>query len=398
MSVSIILPDLHIGRSLAIGKPGIGSALNSRIADQLNLLDWALDQAIKHMARNIIITGDIFQDSKPHPTIITLFISWLKKCTDNDIDVHIIAGNHDILRSGQFCMSALDILSAADIDGVSVYKQMSTLNTEGASFTLIPFRDRRSFNTDSNVAALKIIQNTIPYELAGIDVSQAKVVIGHLAIEGSIPVGDEIDDMANELFCPVDMFNGYDFTWMGHVHKPQVLSKTPYVSHIGSMDLSDFGETDHTKVIVVFDPKKSEPYKYIEIPTRPLKQVSISVPLGNVGTTDYVIKELKEKHNDLNRAIVRVSITLNSPDQVNVNRTEVENCLNELGTFHIARISEEKKVATIKKNLENDAINSTVNEMTALKMYANANIDEDIRADFVSLATDIVKECMSEIK
>ena len=93
------------------------------------------------MARNIIITGDVFQDSKPHPTIVALFMSWLKKCTDNDINVHIIAGNHDIIRSGQFSMSALDIISAADIEGVHVYKHMTTLNTHGASFTLMPFRD-----------------------------------------------------------------------------------------------------------------------------------------------------------------------------------------------------------------------------------------------------------------
>src|SRR3984957_352722 len=307
MSVSVILGDVHLGKGLSIGKPGIGAALNSRIVDQLNILEWTLDRAMEYMARSIIITGDVFQDSKPHPTIIALFISWLKKCTDNDLSVHIIAGNHDILRSGQFCMSALDIISAADIDGVHVYKQVSTLNTDGASFTLIPFRDRRSCNTDSNAAAVKIIQDIIPYELAGIEISQAKVVIGHLAIEGSIPVGDEIDDMANELFCPVDMFKGYDFTWMGHVHKPQVLSKSPYVSHIGSMDLSDFGETDHTKVIVVFDPKKSEPYKYLEIPSRPLKQISVSVPASNLSTTDYVLGELKTKHKDLSKAIVSLS-------------------------------------------------------------------------------------------
>src|ERR1700722_11645704 len=397
MSETVILGDVHLGKGLSIGKPGIGAALNSRIVDQLNILEWTLDRAMEYMARSIIITGDVFQDSKPHPTIIALFISWLKKCTDNDIDVHIIAGNHDILRSGQFYMSALDIISAADIEGVYVYKYMSTLHTPGVSFTLIPFRDRRSFNTDSNAEAMQNIRAAVPYELASIEAHNAKVVVGHLCIEGSIPVGDEIDDLGNELFCPVEMFEGYDFTWMGHVHKPQILSKDPYVSHIGSMDLSDFGETDHTKVIVVFDPKKSEPYKYIEVPTRPLKQISVSVPVGNIGSTDYVIKELKDKHSDdLNRAIVRLNITLNSPDQVNVNRTEVENCLNGLGTFHIARISEEKKVATIKKNLENDAINSTVNEMTALKMYADANIDEGIRADFVSLATSIVKECMSE--
>ena len=395
MSVNLILGDVHAGRSLALGRPGIGSALNSRIVDQFNILEWALDRAIEHMAENIIITGDIFQDSKPHPTIITLFVSWLKKCTDNNINVHITAGNHDLLRSGQFHMSALDIISAADIEGVYVYKHISTLHTQGASFTLMPFRDRRSFNTDSNIQALQHIKDALPYELAGIDAYNAKVVVGHFAIEGSIPVGDELDDLANELFCPVEMFKGYDFTWMGHVHKPQILSKSPYVSHIGSMDLSDFGETDHTKVIVIFDPSKSEPYKYIDIPTRPLKKISVSVPIGNINTTEFVLKELKTKHNDLQKSIVNLNITLGSPDLLSVDRAQIENCLTNLGTFHIARISEEKKVAAIKKNSVVDSIDSTVNELTAIKMYANANVDTNVKDDFISLANSIVNECNS---
>lgn len=398
MSITVILGDPHIGKGLSIGKPGIGSALNSRVVDQLNILEWTLDRAMEHMARQIIITGDVFQDSKPHPTLIALFVSWLKKCTDNDIDVHIIAGNHDILRSGQFYMSALDIISAADIEGVYVYKHMSTLHMPGASFTLIPYRDRRSFNTDSNVEAMQSIRTAVPYELASIEAPNAKVVVGHLSIEGSIPVGDEIDDLGNELFCPVEMFKGYDFTWMGHVHKPQVLSKAPYVSHIGSMDLSDFGETDHTKVIIVFDPKKSQPYKYLEIPSRPLKQISVSVPASDVSTTDYVINELKSKHADLNKAIVNLNITLGGPDLVAVDRTRVENCLAELGSFHISRISEEKKVALIKKNSTTEAINSTVNEVTAIKTYADTNVDAKIRNDFVSLAIAIAKECSPDIK
>lgn len=397
MSATIILGDPHLGKGCSIGKPGIGSALNSRIVDQFNILEWTLSRALEVAASNIIITGDIFEDPKPHPMIVALFISWLKKCTDSDIDVHIVAGNHDVLRSGQFYMSALDIISAADMDGVFIYKYMSTFHTPGASFTLMPFRDRRSFNVESNAAALKLMQDKMPYELSGIDLPQAKVVIGHLAIEGSIPVGDEIDDMTNEIFCPVSMFKGYDYVWMGHVHKPQIMSKAPYVAHIGSMDLSDFSESDHDKVIVVFDPKHSQPYKHLEIPTRPLNQISVSVPASIIETTDYVIKELKDKNKDLTKSIVRLNISLENSDVMNVDRASIEKCLNDLGAFHICRINEERKVSPIKKSAATEGIDSTVNESTAIKMYADANVDVSIKNDFIALANQIVKEC-SEIK
>src|SRR5258706_233763 len=113
MSRHIILGDVHIGKSLQIGKVGIGSALNSRISDQLNLLRWTLDQAILYQAESIKITGDIFEDPKPHPTLIKLFLDWLKTCRDESISVDIIQGNHDIIRSGQFIQSALDIIAEA---------------------------------------------------------------------------------------------------------------------------------------------------------------------------------------------------------------------------------------------------------------------------------------------
>ena len=41
-AVSVILGDVHLGKIGQLGKAGIGSALNSRIIDQLKLLDWTL--------------------------------------------------------------------------------------------------------------------------------------------------------------------------------------------------------------------------------------------------------------------------------------------------------------------------------------------------------------------
>lgn len=390
----VILGDPHCGRSLSIGKQGIGSNLNSRVIDQLNILDFTLDKTIEVGGRIIVITGDVFEDPRPHPTFITLFMSWLNKCVDADITVHIIMGNHDLLRSGQFNISALDIIAEAGLNNVVVHKSITTIHTDGASYTILPFRDRRSFNLDTNSAAIDVLGKKMQYELAEIENHNYKVVIGHLAIENSIPVGDEIDDMVNELFCPVSMFSGYDFGFFGHIHKPQVLSMNPYIAHVGSMDLSDFGESDHQKILTVFNPSKDQPLKYIDIPTRPLRQVSVSVPDDILNATEYVLKELAEQPS-LDKAIVKLNVVLNNPNTVSIDRTEVESSLNKLGAFHIARISEEKRSVLIKKVQSND-IDNTMNEMTAIKMYSSANVEEEYQSEFVSLANDIINECKAE--
>ena len=64
MTVGIIVGDVHLGKGVNIGKPGIGNALNSRVLDQVKLLDWIVDQCLSVDAELIILTGDIWEDVK----------------------------------------------------------------------------------------------------------------------------------------------------------------------------------------------------------------------------------------------------------------------------------------------------------------------------------------------
>lgn len=396
MSKVIILGDPHIGKGVSLGKAGVGSNLNSRIADQLNLLEWTLDKAIDSEVNNIIITGDVFDDPKPHPSLITLFISWLNKCKINDIHVHIITGNHDILRSGNISYSPLDIVTEADLDNVSVYKNINTIYLGTTAFTLLPFKDRKSLGCSTNLAAISIIRDSLIYELASIPVTYKKILVGHLAIEGSIPIGDEIDDMNNELFCPLDMFNGYNYVWMGHVHKPQMMKRSPLISHIGSMDISNFGETDQKKHIIIFSCDNG---KFIAeyLPTRPLKKISITVPKNVKNTTEYVIKELNKQGDVFDKAIVRVEVSLASHDAKSISKSIIEKHLVSKGAFNIAGIAESKKISIIKKD-NNNILDTKMDVTSAIKTYAKVYVEQSIRPDFIELALEIYNSYKSEVK
>lgn len=393
----IILGDVHLGKGTSIGKAVVGANLNSRIADQINLLDWTLDRALEHHSEHIIITGDIFEDPKPHPTLLTLFVSWLKKCQAHEVHVHIILGNHDILRSGFSYASPLDVIGEVELDNVSIYKDIDTVLIGRTAFTMVPFRDRKSFSVASNAEAISILRESLVYELAGIPNTYQKVLIGHLAIDGSIPVGDEIDDLTNELFCPLNMFEGYDYTWMGHVHKPQVMQKSPYVAHIGSMDISNFGETDQKKFIVIFDCfSRKHTWTSEFLPTRPLKKLSIVVPKDTDDTTEYVIKEL-EKAGEWERSIARVDVSLAAPELKSINKATIEQYLSSHGVFNVAGISESKKVTLIKKD-DNNTIDTKMDVVTSIKTYSEKYIDDKLRPEFIELAMDIVNQYKLEAK
>lgn len=388
MSTAIILGDPHVGKGTNIGKSGIGSSLNSRIVDQLNLLDWTLDRAIEHHASHIIVTGDVFEDPKPHPSLIVLFMAWCKKCQANGVRVVIIMGNHDVFRSGYTYTSPLDIITEADMEGIDVYKDINTIIIGTSAFTLVPYRDRKAFSAGSNAEAIQIVRESLVYELASIPATYHKVLIGHLAIEGSIPIGDEIDDLTNELFCPLDMFQGYDYVWMGHVHKPQVMQKkNPYIAHIGSMDISNFGETDHKKHIVVFNCDDPNDWTREDLPTRPLQKISVTVPKDTKDTTAYVLDQIK-KAGIQEKAIVRVEVALTTPELQSVNKSDVDKYLTANGAFSVNGISESKKITLIKKD-NNNTIDTKMDVSSAIKTYAQTYVEDDMRPNFIELSMEL---------
>ncbi|KKN61003.1 hypothetical protein LCGC14_0526280 [marine sediment metagenome] len=393
MSLTLIVGDIHLGRSVSIGKPGIGSALNSRIQDQMKLLDWVVDQAIENDISSVILTGDICQDPKPDYYLIEIFIEFLKKLEVYNIDVDIIAGNHDIKRTGSHYKSFLDLITVAELPTVHIHKYVNTIIREGVGFTLLPFRDRRSLGCKTDKEAFARISTLLTYELEAISNSSDRVLIGHLALEGSMFVGDEFDNEVNELMCPLDMFSGYDYVWMGHVHKPQVRSKTPYMAHVGSLDISDFGETDHQKIIVLYDTENPNKFREIVVPSRPLCRLQIDVPEGFTAT-NYVADQIKALHkkNPLTNAIVKVEIKLLDYDAENIDRGVIEKVIYDLGAYYICNLSESRNVSVVPIVSQHD-IDNKIDTKVAVKVWSEHDEfkDDQEKSDYIDLANQFVE-------
>jgi len=390
MALTLILGDPHLGKSLSLGKTGIGSTINSRLHDQLQLLDWILERAIEHHVAHIIVTGDVFEDPKPPSYLIVLLISWLKKCQVHGVSVHMIMGNHDILRSGFVYTSPLDILIEAELENVHVYKDIDTIIIGTTAFTMMPFRDRKSLGASTNSEAISIMRDSLVYELSSIPSTYQKILVGHLAIDGSLPIGDEIDELMNELFCPLDMFKGYDFTIMGHIHRPQVMQKSPYIAHIGSMDTSSFGETDHKKHLMFFDGSAHGQWFMEDLPTRPLQKIVVSVPKGIEDTTAYVLEQIKEAKVP-SQAIVRVEVSLASPELQSINKTTIDKFLIANGAFSVNGISESKKINLIKKD-DSNTIDTKMDMKSAIKTYSQVYVENEMRDQFMELALDFCEQ------
>lgn len=344
MSKYLILGDPHLGKGINIGKTVNGS--NSRIQDQINLLQWVLDTAIEKDVKSIIVTGDVYQEPRPHPAIIKIFMTWVVSVINKGIDLHIIAGNHDIIRTGAYTVSALDIIPVLNLPNVKVYKNVQTIEYDDVSITIVPFRDRVMYDSNSLSEAYEMLKGEIDLETPK---SDFKICIGHVAIEGSLYVGDEVDNISNEIFCKVEDFSKFDYTWMGHIHHPQVLSKNPYVAHVGSMDRSDFGvtETKYDKIIVVVD-GETRSFENIVMPNRPLRHCKIEVP-ADKNSTEFVMNSLFifDKKNNLTDSILKLEVTLDGAAD-NIDRKKIENyAYNALKAFHIPYLTESRNINVV---------------------------------------------------
>lgn len=391
MSKILIVGDIHLGKGLSIGKPGIGNALNSRIIDQIKLLDWILSISVEKYVSDIILTGDVFEDVKPDFQLVNIFIDWLKKIELENISCHIVAGNHDIKRTGSFYTSVLDIISKFDFDKVFFYKNINTIELNNACVTFLPYRDKRGLNAETNTDALKYLDNCLEYESLCMSPGKDKILIGHLSLEGAVYVGDEVDDQINELICPLYMFRNYHYVWMGHVHKPQIKSKQPYIAHIGSLDLSDYGETDHVKNLILFDSTLPNKFETILVPSRPLKRVKIIIE-EDMDSTAIVINNINENIPYTN-ALVKIEVVLNGQNAIQVDKKKIEEHIYQLGAYYISNLSESRNISVIPAH-QRELLDSTVDPKSAVKLFAStqkfeSEIEEN---DFILLCNETIDE------
>lgn len=390
----LIIGDIHLGKGQTLGRSSVGNGLNTRILDQIKLLDWILHEAHENNVTMLILVGDIFEEFKPELSLIKIFFNFIDKARDLGLEVHIILGNHDLKRVGNQQTSFLDLLEYHDHDDIYFHKEMENIYHGDVGITLIPFRDRKSTGTTSHDAAIEKLQKDLDYETIQIPLSFTKIALGHLALEGAIFVGDEVDDQANELMCPISMFNQYDFTWMGHVHKPQAFSKQPYVAHIGSLDLSDFGETNHQKVLILFE-TDSRKFREIPVPSRPLRSLSCVVP-GKEATTPYVLKFLKEANADksLENCILRLEIKLESLENPPSDREQVKQLIYQLGTFHISHFIESRTSAIAPPAEGTKVIDNNIKPKEAIKLWVKKQktLSKEDQGECLKYALEVLSE------
>jgi DNA repair exonuclease SbcCD nuclease subunit len=322
-------------------------------------------------------------------------MGWLVSCEGTN-RVHIIAGNHDIIRTGKHISSAVDLV---DVIGMRAkfYKDVTVYHDGyNARYIFVPYRDKRMYDVETNEEGVECLLREIN-EAVNQDKSDEpfdhSIVIGHLSLKGALNITDEITDSLNEIFVPPGALKAWgDQVIMGHIHHPQHITSTSL--HVGSMDRSDFSvhETDIDKRVILIDDGKLQS---LPLPTRNLRHVEVDVPLGK-DSTDFAINSicLYDKALPIKDAIVRLDITLGGEQVPNVDRAKVEDYIyTNLEAHHICNFSESRKISSIEID-QDKLLDNSMDVLETVDQFAETQDfdDDNHKARFKNAA----RECYSE--
>jgi exonuclease SbcD len=148
-------------------------------------------------------------------------------------------------------------------------------------------------------------------EWPGYDVNLRTVLVAHLHITGAdVNRGLlRIDERSDVVLDAAALPRGFDYTALGHVHKPQCIRELSHIRYSGSLDRMDFGDEDSMKEVVLVDigPDGRRSVVPIHIEPTPLVTATISDPAA-------AAEQIAAQVSDPAATVVRVVVESGAAD------------------------------------------------------------------------------------
>lgn len=289
--------DLHFG----IGLHGVS----------LLKYQWDFCDALCEIVRGnnidaVIVSGDIYDTSVASAEAIRCWDNLTTKlCLENGIPVIACAGNHDgaarlasysdlLKKAGLHISGKLeDVFEPAALADCEIYS-LPYYNTADAATVL-------ECEADTGIVMAEIVKRI----LEKADKSKKIILSAHCFAAGGKAGESDISARAAESvggadLVPLSAFGGIDYVALGHLHRPQTLSKTgTIIRYSGTPMPYSFSEAAHNKTVSVYDTADGTVTE-IEVP-QPYKLKNIT------GTYDEIVSRAAEYADD--DAFISIKVT-----------------------------------------------------------------------------------------
>ena len=339
--------DWHLGKSLKN---------QSLIDDQNYILQEFLKLVDDEKPDAIIIAGDIYDRSVPPVDAVNLFDEIIFKIVERKIPVLCISGNHDGAARLNFGSRIFE-RSNFFIETLPNEKPKNVVlndNFGEVYFSLIPFfepveiQDKISAEKVDADAATKFY---IAEARKNIPAGKRSVAVAHLFVTGGAISESERKFVGAVENVGAANFSDYNYTALGHLHKPQTMKKNGYiVRYSGSLLKYSFDEVNYSKGVTV-------------------------VEIGGDGTTTF------EHRNLIPRRDVRIvegtfdelKKSARSEDYIQANLTDKNHVLNAMDKLRNAAFPNilSIKFVNLEKEIESASALKLREEVSTLEQFAD---------------------------
>jgi exonuclease SbcD len=246
--------DWHLGARLVE---------RDRLLEHERFLDWLLDTLRAEKIDALLVSGDVFDAANPPQDAVALYFDFLKRLADlKTVQAVITGGNHD---SASHLNAPRELLKRFDVHVFGHAGETNVVDLGGAVVAAVPFlreRDLRQATAGETITAVHeqlraAIRAHYATQLAACrQRAQGRPVIamGHLTVLGATTSDSERDiHIGNLGAVGADLFEGFDYTALGHLHRPQKVASLETIRYSGSPIALSFSEAADKKSVVVLD-------------------------------------------------------------------------------------------------------------------------------------------------
>jgi len=301
--------------------------------DQFAAVERMLTLAQEHDVQVLLVAGDVF-DAQPRdlPAVTKRLAQMLAPSIKDGLHVILLPGNHDRREHFRMMRALLDLGDEASHRLVVVEKP-DVVTIENVAFALVPYPTKEALapylekhagGAPHNVAlgtAYADLVRTFSQRLTQHD--GPAVFCAHVTVAGvTTPSGHELNYDSDLRLGTADLprIDNLAYIALGHIHQPQEISHVLPCHYSGSLDRLDWGEWRDEKQALLVD-----------IPTQGATVIT-SLPLDvtpyyKLDLTPADILTLTDDYTDLDRAIVKITLTCTEDDNpLALRRTLLELC------------------------------------------------------------------------
>ncbi|WP_328454874.1 exonuclease SbcCD subunit D [Streptomyces sp. NBC_00386] len=261
-----------------------------RAFHRVNMLD-AQSRFIGHLVTTarerevdaVVVSGDVYDRAVPPLAAVQLFDDALHRLADLGVPTVMISGNHDSARRlgvGAGLIGRAGVHLRTDPAGCGTPVVLADAHGDVAFYGL-PYlepalvKDEFGVEKAGHETVLAAAMDRVRADLAGRAPGTRSVVLAHAFVTGGEVCDSERDiTVGGVASAPAGVFDGVDYTALGHLHGSQVI--TERVRYSGSPLPYSFSEADHRKSMWLVDlgPDGSLAAERIDCPVpRPLARL-----------------------------------------------------------------------------------------------------------------------------